>query len=141
MRQVPNARAEQFRTHGPRGSNRGAFLAKCGNAMLQIVASDGRGWDHVSVSLPTRCPTWSEMCWVKNLFFLPTEVAMQLHVAEADHISFHSCCLHLWRPQAYGEVAAIMEQWGAECDWKVHDIAGKIPLPPSDMVAPSCAKR
>ena len=68
-------------------------------AMLKIIASTGMGWDHVSVSRRNRPPNWAEMEQVKRLFFLPDEVAMQLHVAIADHISVHPHCLHLWRPQ------------------------------------------
>lgn len=69
---------------------------------LLVIASAGTiegadGWDHVSVSLPGRCPTWDEMDQVKRLFFLPAEVAFQLHVGEADHISNHRYCLHIWR--------------------------------------------
>lgn len=79
---------------------------------LRILASNGDGWDHVSVSLTNRCPRWQEMEFVKRTFFLPGEVAMQLHVAAADHISLHPHCLHLWRP---------------------HKAA--IPLPPKEMVA------
>jgi len=55
-------------------------------------------WNHVSVSLPNRCPTWTEMSFVKELFFEPNEVAMQLHVAEEDHVSNHDYCLHIWQP-------------------------------------------
>ena len=55
-------------------------------------------WNHVSVSLPNRCPTWMEMSHVKDLFFEPHEVAMQLHVAEEDHVSNHDYCLHIWQP-------------------------------------------
>jgi hypothetical protein len=40
------------------GSNNGAFRVPGG---LRVIASDGEGWDHVSVSLPDRCPTWEEM--------------------------------------------------------------------------------
>lgn len=45
---------------------------------LKVVASSGeipvsQGWDHVSVSLPNRCPTWEEMCKVKDLFFILTK--------------------------------------------------------------------
>ena len=70
---------------------------------LRIVATSGDapgsyGWDHVSVSLPARCPTWAEMDHVKRLFFLPEEVAMQLHPQESDHISNMPYCLHIWRP-------------------------------------------
>jgi hypothetical protein len=35
---------------------------------------------------------------VKRIFFLPNEIAMQLHVAESNHISIHPNCLHIWRP-------------------------------------------
>ena len=79
---------------------------------LRVVASAGDGWDHVSVSRTTRCPNWPEMDEVKRLFFHAGEVVMQLHVADADHISVHPYCLHLWRPQN-----------------------AAIPLPPKDMVA------
>jgi hypothetical protein len=65
---------------------------------LFIIASSGLGWDHVSISHRSRCPNWPEMEHVKRLFFLPDEVAMQLHVAVADHISHAEHCLHLWRP-------------------------------------------
>lgn len=72
---------------------------------LTVIASDGStpegmGWDHVSVSLPARCPTWEEMCLIKDLFFLPDEVAFQLHPRTADNISNHRYCLHVWRPVA-----------------------------------------
>lgn len=80
---------------------------------LKVIASSGGGWDHVSVSLPDRCPTWEEMEAVKRLFFREDETAMQLHVPATDHISFHPYCLHLWRP---------------------HDAA--IPRPPAFMVGP-----
>jgi hypothetical protein len=66
---------------------------------LRVIASHGMGWDHVSVSLGHRCPTWEEMSFIKRLFFLPDEVVMQLHVAESSHINIHPHCLHLWRPQ------------------------------------------
>lgn len=66
---------------------------------LRVIASSGKGWDHVSVSLPDRCPTWEEMDHVKRLFFKDEETAMQLHVPTSEHISHHPNCLHLWRPQ------------------------------------------
>lgn len=66
---------------------------------LRIIASWGGGWDHVSVSLPSRTPTWDEMSTVHRLFFMPDESAMQLHVPERDHVNRAPTCLHLWRPQ------------------------------------------
>lgn len=65
---------------------------------LRVIASDGLDWEHVSVSLPHRCPTWEEMCRVKDLFWDSTDCVMQLHPPEADWVNNHSFCLHLWRP-------------------------------------------
>lgn len=66
--------------------------------VLRILAASGGGWDHVSVSLSDRCPTWPEMEHVKRTFFEADEVAMQLHVAESEHINVHPYVLHIWRP-------------------------------------------
>lgn len=66
---------------------------------LQVVASSGEGWDHVSVSRSNRCPNWPEMEFIKRRFFKDDETAMQLHVPPEDHINNHPNCLHLWRPQ------------------------------------------
>ena len=64
-----------------------------------VIVSDGGGWDHVSVSLKGRCPTWKEMCFIKDIFFEKDEVALQYHPAEKDYVNVHVHCLHLWRPQ------------------------------------------
>lgn len=65
---------------------------------LSVIAAVGNGWDHVSVSLKKRVPTYYEMKWVKNLFFKPDEVAVEFHVPTTDHVNLHDHCLHLWRP-------------------------------------------
>lgn len=98
------------------GNLSGTIRIETGNRSTRIVGiivSDGEGWDHVSVSLQNRCPTWDEMCWVKDLFFEPWEPAMQLHPAKVDYVNHHPFCLHLWRPQDK-----------------------RIPLPPSEFVGP-----
>lgn len=76
----------------------GAFRINGPKRVLRVIASAGDGWDHVSVSLPDRPPSWEEMEHVKRLFFRDDETAMQLHVPPADHINHHPNCLHLWRP-------------------------------------------
>ena len=78
---------------------------------FHIIAVAAEGWDHVSVSLRDRCPTWEEMEWIKRMFFEEHETAMQLHVPPSKHIDRHPYCLHLWRSQTV-----------------------EIPLPPSEMV-------
>lgn len=70
------------------------------------TASDGEGWEHVSVSLKSknrrvdRNPTWLEMCFIKDLFWDQTDYVMQLHPPKDLNISMYEFCLHLWRPKA-----------------------------------------
>ena len=97
----------QFRLRrGPMGTdesygNNGAFFipGRPGQPPFKVVASDGMGWDHVSVSLPDRCPTWGEMCKVKALFWDDEDAVMELHPPRTDWVNNHQYCLHLWRPQ------------------------------------------
>ena len=107
---------------------------KRGNARFTVIFSDGRGWDHVSVSLTTRCPTWDEMEYVRRLFFKDDETVMQLHVPTTDHINQHVFCLHLWRPQSDEEIAEVRQEWAS--DWVYGDISspGEIPRPAAIMV-------
>lgn len=100
---VPNQyriRKGRFGTDESYGNN-GAFFvpSRPGKTPFKVIASDGEDWDHVSVSLPNRCPTWEEMCRIKDLFWDETDAVMQLHPPRADWVNNHSYCLHLWRPQ------------------------------------------
>lgn len=97
---------EKFRiTTGPMASsaavgNNGAFRfpAAPGRPALSVIASDGEGWEHVSVSTPFRCPTWEEMCWIKDQFWGPEDCVVQFHPARSEYVNLHQFCLHLWRP-------------------------------------------
>lgn len=81
---------------------------KIANYYYVVVASSGLGWDHVSVHLTEkkgnewklvqRTPTWAEMCWIKDFFFAPDEVAIQFHPRKEDYVNVHPYVLHLWRP-------------------------------------------
>jgi hypothetical protein len=99
------------RSYGWGDETGGAFVVFYNGVRLAVIASNGGGWDHVSVSTSKRCPTWLEMEHVKRLFFHPDECAMQLHVPTAEHINVHDFVLHIWRP---------------------HDAA--IPMPPREFV-------
>ena len=81
--------AWENRMGGPGDDLGGAFKVRAsdGGSLLRIIASSGEGWDHVSVSLGTRCPTWGEMEQVKALFFRDDETAMQLRPALGPHQS------------------------------------------------------
>ncbi len=81
------------------GNNGVFFIPRFGlNSPLKVIVSDGMGWEHVSVSLPDRCPTWDEMCRIKDLFWDEQEVVMQLHPAKSEYVNNVSNCLHLWKP-------------------------------------------
>lgn len=64
---------------------------------LTVVWSFSGGWEHISCSYRKRCPTWEEMCKVKELFFYPEEVAVQYHPRKSEYVNIHPYCLHIWR--------------------------------------------
>ncbi len=96
-----------------------------GNRPVKAMACDGEetGWEHVSVSLDDggkqdRCPSWSEMCAVKELFWNDDEAVIQFHPPKSEYVNQHAGCLHLWR-----------------C------VNQSLPLPPSILVGNKNAKR
>jgi hypothetical protein len=85
--------------------NNGAFLIpspKITNRRLFIIASDGLGWEHVSIHAQKGeedfTPYWDEMCFVKDLFWDEEDVVMQLHPKKSEYVNNHPNTLHLWRP-------------------------------------------
>lgn len=125
MRKTPNLPVEHYRVRrGPYASSRadgnnGQFFLPL-DASQQIgtvkhgvyalcLVSDGEGWEHVSVSvwrvppfserIPLdRCPTWEEMCQVKDWFWEAEEAAIQFHPRRSQYRNHHPHVLHLWRP-------------------------------------------
>ena len=89
----------------------GTFYDKKSRCNLNFIMSWGAGFEHCSVSMPTRCPTWEQMCAIKDAFWNDDEVCMQLHPAKKDYVNNHPYCLHIWKP-----------------------INEKIPLPPTILV-------
>lgn len=99
----------------------GAFVIPRYDVMLRVLVCDGKNarkdlgdvyaWDHVSVSVEDRCPTWEEMSYIKSLFFEKSETVVQFHVPSDAHVNCHIYTLHMWRP-----------------------LLVQIPRPPKDMV-------
>lgn len=85
------------------GDHFGAFSIPFQGRTLTVIASDGTGlnarpvWEHVSISLPNRCPNWPETCMIKGLFWGDDETVIQFHPDKAHYINNHPYCLHLWR--------------------------------------------
>jgi hypothetical protein len=85
----------------PADGNNGAFLVplkRSSTVWLKVIASDGEGWEHASVSLEHRIPTWAEMACIKALFWDPEDCVIQYHPPASDYVNRNPHCLHLWRP-------------------------------------------
>lgn len=79
--------------------------------IMSSGASDGTGWEHVSVSLPNRPPNWQEMSFVCDLFWGPEECVIQYRPPESRYVNNHPNCLHWWK-------------------W----VGGEFPMPPIELV-------
>lgn len=70
--------------------------------LLVTVASDGDGWEHVSVHAirphRNRTPTWKEMAYIKQLFWDDDDVVVQIYPKQVDYVNCHPHTLHWWRP-------------------------------------------
>lgn len=95
---------------------------------FKVIASDGGGWEHVSVSLPHRCPTWEEMAFVKSMFWTDEDCVVQFHPPRSEYVNNHPYCLHLWR------------QVGAEFPMPPALMVGFKEMTPAQMAALPAAK-
>jgi hypothetical protein len=85
--------------------NNGAFAFKVmspnGRSLhIQVQASDGEGWEHVSVTFINRkrdTPSWDVMCFIKDKFWDESDVVVQIHPKKTEYVNIHKHCLHLWR--------------------------------------------
>lgn len=93
----------------------GMFRLTIAMDYVRCLASDGGGWQHVSVSLVDRKhpPRWRTVCAVKDLFWEPEDWVVQYHPAQSQYLNYHPGCLHLWRP-----------------------LEAVLPTPPPEMVGP-----
>jgi len=89
----------QFASSEWEDGNNGNFIIPYQSFQLTVIASDGYGWDHVSVSLRNRCPNWHEMSYIKDLFFDDEETVVQFHPKKSEYVDNHPNCLHLWKKQ------------------------------------------
>lgn len=99
MMKVPNTyrlRTGPLATEDSDGNN-GAFKVPVGTKYATVVASDGAGWEHVSVSFPDHIPTWPEMCKIKEFFWDDEDAVIQIHPPVSEYVNYMPNCLHLWR--------------------------------------------
>lgn len=68
---------------------------------LNFILSWGAGWEHCSVSITDRykrCPSWEQMCFIKDSFWNDDECCVEYHPAKKDYVNNHEYCLHIWKP-------------------------------------------
>jgi hypothetical protein len=96
---LPNAWHE---IHAPFPFQR-AYRGKGG---LQVIESQAlyptppdneiQEWYHVSISHPSRLPTYDEMKMLKALFIGDAYTALQILPPKDRHVNIQETCLHLW---------------------------------------------
>lgn len=65
---------------------------------LNFMFSSQGGWEHLSVSTPSKTPSWDQMCMMKDVFFDDEEECVQYHPRKSEYVNAHPHCLHIWRP-------------------------------------------
>jgi hypothetical protein len=108
MFHVPNKYRD--RVHPQLGSddtygNNGFFWIKhekSDNLEYRVQASDGMGWEHVSIHIQDNdqeeTPVWEEMCQIKDMFWDSEDCVIQFHPPKSEYVNHHENTLHLWRP-------------------------------------------
>jgi hypothetical protein len=104
---------------------------------MQIIASDGEGWEHVSVCVKVQSfaytPLWDEMCMIKDAFWGEEDVVMQLHPRKSNYVNFREHVLHLWRPVIIADDEEFQQNLR---DHMPDDMNWPIPEPPTSLVGP-----
>jgi len=78
--------------------NNGVFIFSNNGYEISCIASDGIGWEHVSVTINrNRTPSWETMHFVKTVFWDDEDTVMQLHPSKSQYVNQHPNCLHLWK--------------------------------------------
>lgn len=107
-----------YGTPGDQGNGVFMIPSPVPNRVLFCIASDGEGWEHVSVSarrtkrrrIIKKLPSWYEMCRVRRAFWGGAATVIQYHPPESANVN-NAEVLHLWRP-----------------------VGVVLPLPPGDLV-------
>lgn len=88
--------------------NNGQFIVRVNGEDFLTQASDGMGWEHVSVSRldgSYRTPSWEDMCEIKSIFWDDEDTVVQFHPAKSQYVNFMVNCLHLWRCTSENQIS------------------------------------
>lgn len=76
----------------------GYYYDRFNNKKLNFIFSYQMGWEHLSVSMPSKTPSWEQMCMMKNIFWNEDEACVEYHPKKEDYVNNHKHCLHIWKP-------------------------------------------
>lgn len=76
----------------------GKYYDKYTGKWLNFIFSYQMGWEHLSVSMPGKTPSWEQMCRMKDIFWDKNECCVEYHPKEEDYVNNHNHCLHIWKP-------------------------------------------
>ena len=76
----------------------GTYFERHSGKWLRFVFTFDNNWEHLSVSMPSRDPSWEQMCIMKDIFWEDEEECVQFHPKKSEYINCHPHCLHIWRP-------------------------------------------
>jgi len=99
LEELDNFRCKKGEWRTKKSDRFGLFFipTRPGKPSLKVICAPMNSeWQHVSVSLPARCPTWNEMSKIKDLFWADCVTVMQFHPRKTNYVNIHKYCLHLW---------------------------------------------
>lgn len=76
----------------------GSYYDSVSGKWLNFMFSIQMGWEHLSVSMPSKTPSWDQMCVMKDIFFEDEEECFEYHPKKSEYVNIHPHCLHIWRP-------------------------------------------
>lgn len=76
----------------------GRYFDSINHKYYNFIFSVQGGWEHLSVSTPSKTPSWDIMCEMKEAFFDDEEECFEFHPKKSEYINVHQHCLHIWRP-------------------------------------------
>ena len=81
------------------GADGAIYEAINGLVVILSIAheDDGKRWIHLSVSRASNVPSWDELVGVRDAFFGPETLSIQVLAPRTRHVNIHPYCLHLWR--------------------------------------------
>ena len=80
-------------------SGNGVFKVYVGGKSFRVIASNGMGWEHVSVSPGSAqrkcCPTWDEMCAIKDMFSARTSaLCSSTRLSRSTSTTIRTACIY-----------------------------------------------